>query len=307
MSEPPIINAMSVDVEDYFQVSAFEGHIDRASWDRIPCRVEANTGRILDLLDRHDVRATFFTLGWIAERFPSLVRRIVASGHELASHGYDHTRVTQQSPEQFRADVVRTKSILEDVAGERVRGFRAASFSVTRSTLWALDVLAETGHEYSSSIYPVRHDLYGIPTAPRFPFRVAGNGIVEIPVTTVRRAGRNLPCGGGGYFRLLPYAYSAWGYRSVNRDERRPGVFYCHPWEFDPEQPRVPGIAAKTRVRHYLNLRAMSRRLDRLLGEFRWGRMDAAFLDAPAPHGAYPERVVKANGADWEIAPAGRS
>ena len=302
---PALTNAMSVDVEDYFQVSAFERHIDRGTWDDIPCRVEANTGRVLDLLERHGVRATFFTLGWIAERFPELVRRIVASGHELASHGYDHTRVTEQSPEQFRADVVRTKSTLEDIGGVRIRGFRAASFSITSRTLWALDILADTGHEYSSSIYPVRHDLYGIPSAPRFPFLVAGSGLVEIPVTTVRRAGRNLPCGGGGYFRLLPYAYSAWGYRTVNRVEGRSGVFYCHPWEFDPDQPRVPGIAPRTRLRHYLNLRAMSERLDRLLGDFRWGRMDATFVDGPEQRGRYPERSVRARGAHWEIGPAG--
>lgn len=272
-------NAMTVDVEDYFQVSAFEGHIDRDDWDRIPCRVERNTERILDLFEARGARATFFVLGWVAERYPGLLRRMVASGHEVASHGFAHVRVTQQQPAEFHEDVERTKKILEDACGHEVRGFRAASFSIGRDNLWALDTLQEAGYHYSSSIYPVHHDLYGMPEAPRFPFRHREGGILEVPITTVPVLGRNLPCGGGGYFRLLPYGYSRWAFRRVNRREGRPAVFYFHPWEIDPGQPRQRGIGAKTRFRHYVNLGRMERRLERLLGDFRWDRMDAVFLD----------------------------
>jgi polysaccharide deacetylase family protein (PEP-CTERM system associated) len=203
---------------------------------------------------------------------------MVEGGHEVASHGYSHVRVTMQSPEAFREDVVRTKALLEDVSGARVQGYRAASYSIGASNLWALDVLAETGHRYSSSIYPIRHDLYGMPEAPRFVFQANGGAMIEVPVTTVELFRRNYPCGGGGYFRLLPYALSRWAMRRVNEHDGQSCVFYFHPWELDPGQPRQPGLGPKTRFRHYLNLRRMEQRLARLLTDFRWDRMDRVFL-----------------------------
>jgi polysaccharide deacetylase family protein (PEP-CTERM system associated) len=272
-----IRNALTVDVEEYFQVAAFERTIIRDSWDTVESRVEFSCGRVLDLFDAQGVRGTFFVLGWIAERHPGLVRRIVKDGHELASHGYDHTRVHNFTPEQFRADVVRTKAVLEDIGGVQVRGYRAPSYSINAKNLWALDVLQETGHVYSSSIYPIRHDLYGMPDAPRFPFRFRPDGILEIPVTTVRMGGRNYPCGGGGYFRLLPYGAFRWMLARVNEQDRQSGLFYFHPWEVDPGQPRVKGAPLKSRFRHYLNLESMATRLERLLGDFSWGRMDEVF------------------------------
>lgn len=278
----PIRNAMTVDVEDYFQVSAFERHIDRTDWDRLPCRVERNSDQLLTVLAEHRVRATFFVLGWIAERYPDLVRRMAQAGHEVASHGYSHVRATQQTPEEFREDAARTKRILEDTTGLAVAGYRAASFSIGAGNLWALDVLADVGYRYSSSIYPVRHDLYGMPEAPRFAFRHRDTGILEVPLTTVRVFGQNLPSSGGGYFRLLPYRVSRWALRRVNRVDGRPGVFYCHPWEFDPGQPRQHGIGLKARFRHYTNLHRMPARFRRLLADFSWGRMDEVFLGRPS-------------------------
>lgn len=275
-----IINALTVDVEDYFQVSAFERYIGKSDWASRESRVERNTRRILDMFGQHGCHATFFVLGWVAERYPALIRSIVSDGHELASHGYEHTRVVRQTPEEFRADVTRTRGVLEDVAGVRVKGYRAASYSIGRDNLWALDVLQETGHEYSSSIYPVRHDLYGMPEAERFAHHVGGRGILEVPVSTVELFGRKLPCGGGGYFRLFPYRLSRWAINRVNRVERQPCNFYFHPWEIDPAQPRVAGIDAKTRFRHYLNLQKMEARLHRLLDDFRWDRMDKVYLSA---------------------------
>lgn len=274
-----IRNAMSVDVEDYFQVSAFESHIPRSSWDNIPPRVERNTDRVLALFDEAGIKATFFMLGWVAERFPSLVRRIVEQGHELASHGFEHTRVIHQTPDEFRMDIRRTKSLLEDTGGVPVRGYRAASYSIGASNLWALGVLAEEGYIYSSSVYPIEHDLYGMPEAPRFKFRPSGAApLLEVPITTVRALGRNFPAGGGGYFRLLPYGLSRWAINRVNAAEGQPSVFYFHPWEIDPEQPRQTGVSFRTRLRHYLNLTRTERRLERLLRDFRWGRMDEVFL-----------------------------
>jgi polysaccharide deacetylase family protein (PEP-CTERM system associated) len=274
-----VINAMTVDVEDYFQVSAFEEVIDRDDWCRQECRVEQNTDKILEMFDRYDVRATFFMLGWVADRYPALVRRIVDAGHELASHGYSHIRVTRQQPRAFSEDIRRTRKLLEDTAGCEVRGYRAASYSIVRETLWAHDLLQEAGYRYSSSVYPIHHDLYGIPDAPRFAYRVGGGGLLEIPVTTVSLFNRNLPCGGGGYFRLLPYRLSRWAMQRVNSRDRMPCVFYFHPWEIDPDQPRQTGIGAKTRFRHYLNLGLMKSRIEGLLRDFRWGRMDRVFLD----------------------------
>lgn len=274
---PPLTNALTIDVEDYFQVSAFAPFIRRDDWPRRECRVERNVELILGLLEARGVRATFFTLGWVAERYPALVRRIVAGGHELASHGYGHERASDLDHAAFRHDVSRAKGLLEDIGGVPVRGYRAPSFSIGSANLWAFDVLAETGHAYSSSIYPIQHDHYGMPDSPRFAYRV-GPGLLEVPVTTVRLMNRNLPSSGGGYFRLLPYPVSRWLIRRVNRQDHESAVFYFHPWELDPGQPRVPGIDAKTRFRHYVNIARMENRLRLLLEDFRWGRMDDIFL-----------------------------
>lgn len=273
-----IRNAMTVDVEDYYQVSAFERFVERKNWDGMQSRVEQNTARILDMFDAHNVKATFFILGCIAEKHPALIRRIVECGHEVASHGYSHIRVISQTPEQFRNDVIRTKNILEDISGHDVKGYRAASYSINSDNLWALGVLKETGHIYSSSIYPVKHDLYGMPEAPRYPFKLKEYDIIEVPVTTIQLAGKNYPCGGGGYFRLMPYLLSKWALRHVNKVDDLSGVFYFHPWEIDPEQPRIHGLSIKTRFRHYVNLKRMENKIRRLLTEFSWGRMDKIFL-----------------------------
>lgn len=272
-----LCNAMTVDVEDYFQVQAFAHCIDRAQWDTLPRRVEANTDRILAQFDRAGVRGTFFTLGWVAERHPSLIRRIVAAGHELGSHGWDHTRADSQDPETFRADVRRTRAVLEDTGGVAVKGYRAATFSIGARNLWAFRVLEEEGYLYSSSINPIRHDLYGMPDAPRTPFRPDNGALWEIPMTTVRLLGRNLPCSGGGYFRLLPSGLYRMGLSHLNRREAMPGIFYFHPWEVDPTQPRIANCGWKSRLRHYTNLGRMAADLDRLLHDFPWGRMDEVY------------------------------
>ena len=273
-------NAMTVDVEDYYQVEAFSHQVSLSDWPNYEGRVERNVERLLRLLADHDVHGTFFTLGWIAERYPELIKRIVDAGHELASHGYNHTRVDQQSPDEFRLDTRKTKQILEDLGGVEVRGYRAASFSVSDRTPWAFKILADEGYRYSSSIYPIRHDLYGMPSAPRFAHAPDENSsIIEVPITTVSLLNRKLPCGGGGYFRLYPYAFSRWAIRRVNGKDHQPCVFYLHPWEIDPGQPRMPNLSAKTRIRHYLNLRHMEDRLHRLLSDFAWDRMDRIFLE----------------------------
>ncbi len=285
MLAPSITNALTIDVEDYFQVSAMAPYIRRSQWDTMECRVEANVDRILALLAQHQTRATFFTLGWVAQRYPALVRRIVDQGHELASHGYGHERASDLTREAFTSDIVRAKALLEDIAGKPVQGYRAPSFSIGSSNLWAFDCLRDAGYRYSSSIYPIQHDHYGMPDAPRFAYE-AVPGLMEIPVTTLRLRGRNLPSSGGGYFRLLPYAVSRWMIRRVNATDRKSAIFYFHPWEIDPGQPRVAGIDLKTRFRHYVNIGRMERRLDGLLGDFRWGRMDEIFLRAAAPQPA---------------------
>ena len=285
--QPPgistVINAMTVDVEDYFQVSAFEQHVDKAHWQTLPCRVEANTERILELFDAYQVRGTFFTLGWVAERYPNLVKKIVASGHELASHGWEHIRVNTQTPQEFRQDIERTRKLLQDIGGEPVKGYRAASYSIGASEAWAWEELAEAGYSYSSSIVPIRHDLYGIPDAPRFVFQAAQGRLLEIPITTVPVGGRNINCGGGGWFRLFPYAFSRWAMKRVNEAENQAGIFYFHPWEIDPEPPRPEGVGIKTRFRHYLNLHRTYGRIESLLQDFQWGRMDDIFLPREAP------------------------
>ena len=276
MAAPRIANALTIDVEDYFQVSAFAPYIDRLEWNSRDCRVERNVGRILQLLDDAGTKATFFTLGWIAERYPQLVREIVANGHELASHGHAHLRASEQTEAGFYADIQLAKIVLEDVAGHEVKGYRAPSFSIGRDNLWAFDCLERAGYRYSSSIYPIRHDHYGMPDAPRFAYAVGG--LLEIPVTTVRSLRRNWPASGGGYFRLLPYGVSRWLLKRVNEVDRQAAVFYFHPWEIEPEQPRVAGIDARTRFRHYLNLHRMEARLRRLVRDFHWRRMDEVFL-----------------------------
>ena len=284
MNKPNMTNAMTVDVEDYFQVLAFEPYIKRQQWEQLPQRVERNTNRILEIFDQHGVKATFFTLGWVAERYPNLVTNIVAAGHELAAHGYEHIRVTEQTPEQFRADIRKTKHILEDIGGQPVNGYRAASYSIGASNLWALKILEEEGFLYSSSIYPVKHDIYGMPEAPRFMFTPKeATGLVEIPISTFKLLHKNLPCGGGGFFRLYPYGLSKAAYRYINTVEKQSGIFYFHPWEIDPEQPKQQGISFKTRFRHYLNLNDMENRLQKLLQDFSWNTMEAVFLNPGQP------------------------
>ena len=274
-----VVNAMSVDVEDYFQVSAFADKVRREDWTSLPSRVERNTEKVMTLFAGAGVKATFFTLGWVAERHKSLVRRIVEEGHELASHGFAHVRASDQSPEEFRSDVRRTKAALEDAGGTEVAGYRAASFSIGAANLWALEVLAEEGYRYSSSIYPVRHDHYGMPEAPRFAHRPVGErGVLELPISTLRLAGRNLPIGGGGYFRLMPYAAYRLALKRLHAADGMPAVFYFPPGEVDPQQPRPEGLGAKTRFRHYLNLERMERRLAAMLTEFAWDRIDRVFL-----------------------------
>jgi len=275
----PITNALTIDVEDYFQVSAFAPYIQRSEWEQRECRVERNVHRILDMLADHDTRATFFTLGWVAERYPQLVRRIVADGHELASHGYGHERASDLSEAAFYQDVYAAKTLLEDLGGVAVKGYRAPSFSIGEGNLWALDTLQRAGYTYSSSIYPVNHDHYGMPNAPRFAHKVR-DGLLEVPPTTLRLFDRNLPSSGGGYFRLLPYPVSRWMLRRVNQQDQQAAIFYFHPWEIDAGQPRVAGIDLKSRFRHYVNIGRMEQRLERLLEDFRWGRMDQIFLGA---------------------------
>ena len=281
MLAPGITNALTIDVEDYFQVSALAPYIRRDEWDARECRVERNVDRILAMLAERQVQATFFTLGWVAERYPQLVRRIVEGGHELASHGYGHERASDLSEAAFREDITRSKHLLEDLAGRPVLGYRAPSFSIGVGNLWAFDQLARAGYRYSSSIYPIKHDHYGMPDSPRFAYRV-GAGLLEVPITTVRMGQRNMPSTGGGWFRLMPYAMSRWMLKRVNREDREAAIFYFHPWEIDPGQPRIPGIDAKTRFRHYVNLDRNENKLRQLLQDFRWGRMDHIFLAGAA-------------------------
>lgn len=284
MPASTITNAMTIDVEDYFQVSAFKPYIARSEWNTRECRVERNVNAILDMLAFRETKATFFTLGWIAERYPQLVRQIVKEGHELASHGYGHERASDQTEEAFFADIHLAKIVLEDLTGIEVNGYRAPSFSIGAGNLWAFDCLARAGYRYSSSIYPIRHDHYGMPDSPRFAHEVRP-GLMEIPITTLRVLNRNLPSSGGGYFRLLPYTLSRWMLGRVNGHDREPGVFYFHPWEIDTGQPRIAGISSKTRFRHYVNIGRMQGRLNQLLGDFKWGRMDHIFLDRFTKHG----------------------
>lgn len=274
-----IRNAMTIDVEDYFQVSAFASHISKESWPLLPCRVEKNIDCILSLLDQSGIKATFFTLGWIAERYPEMVKRIVNEGHELASHGYSHLRASEQTASEFHDDVTRSKALLEQISGQIVLGYRAPSFSIGVNNLWALDALSDAGYKYSSSIYPIKHDHYGMPDAPRFAFYPNGNdGLLELPITTLRIMQRNFPAGGGGYFRLFPYQVSRWLIKQVNEQDQQSAIFYFHPWELDPDQPRQKNIGFKTRFRHYVNLSRTENRLKALTKDFHWDRMDRIFL-----------------------------
>jgi polysaccharide deacetylase family protein (PEP-CTERM system associated) len=277
-----IRNAMTVDVEDYFQVSAFADYIPRDSWPSLSCRVEKNIDCILALLDAQNIKATFFTLGWIAARYPTMVRRIVEGGHELASHGYAHIRASEQTPDDFSNDIQSSKALLEDIGGQKVAGYRAPSFSIDSRNLSTMHLLLQAGYRYSSSIYPIRHDHYGMPEAPRFAFYPnGGDRLLEVPISTVRVLGKNIPAGGGGYFRLFPYRVSRWCLKRVNLHDKQPGIFYFHPWELDPGQPRQNGIPVKTRFRHYLNLHRTEDRIKSLVRDFQWGRMDNIFLDKP--------------------------
>lgn len=277
------LNAMTIDVEDYFHVSVFDKTVRRTDWESMESRVVVNTERLLDLFDEYAVRGTFFVLGWVAERHPSLVRSITSRGHELASHGYAHRLVYEQTPEVFREDVRRSKSLIEDLSGKRVNGYRAPSFSVTEESLWALDVLLEEGYRYDASIFPIRHDRYGIPDAPRWPHSMlrASGSLFEVPGSTVRVGGTNLPVAGGGYFRILPYAWTRWGMRRVNRVDGQPAVFYLHPWEIDPEQPRLPaGLLGQ--FRHYRNLHRTEARLRSLMRDFSFGPLETVLTGCAA-------------------------
>jgi len=276
-----MLNALTVDVEDYFQVWALAQWFPRTEWHDTPCRIERNIDLILRLLDETNARATFFTLGWIAERYPEMVRRIAASGHEIAGHGYSHTRVDDMGRDAFHSDILLAKAVLEDVIGAEVKGYRAPSFSISAKTEWAHDCILEAGYRYSSSVYPIRHDHYGLPDAPRFAYNSRPE-LLEVPITTTRFFDRNWPAGGGGYFRLLPYAMSKWSIKRVNEVDEQPAIFYFHPWELDPDQPRVKGAGLKTRVRHYLNLEQTRKRLQRLLTDFHWNRVDRVFLQEGA-------------------------
>lgn len=273
------VNGLSVDVEDWFHVGAFEDVIERGSWDSLSDRVEDNVLRIMDMFAEADVKATFFTLGWVAQRHGGLLRRVAEAGHELASHGWDHARVFTLDRERFADDLARTRKVIEDAAGVAVTGYRAPSFSIDQRTPWAYMVLAEQGYAYSSSVAPIAHDHYGWREAPRFAFRpLPWSDLVEIPVTTAEFGGRRLAAGGGGFFRVLPYAFSRWAIRQVNRRDGRSAIFYFHPWEIDPGQPRVAGAPLKSRLRHYTNIAVMAEKLRQLVGEFAWGRMDVLAL-----------------------------
>ncbi len=284
------VNALSVDLEDYFHAQALAPVAPRESWERLEPRCERATDALLAMLGEAGARATFFVLGWVARRSPGLVRRIAAAGHEVASHGMEHVRVDGQDPARFREDVAASRALLEDISGTRVAGYRAPCFSIGRGEFWAYPVLAREGYAYSSSVYPVRHDAYGLPGAPRGPFRPReAPGLVELALPTVALAGRDLPAGGGGFFRLLPYAASRWAIARVNRDGGRPCIFYVHPWELDPGQPRFAGLPARSRARHYLNLSRTEGRLRRLLRDFAWDRIDAVH----AADLAAPERLAE--------------
>ena len=294
-----MLNAFTVNVEDYFQVSAFENSVRREHWERFESRVQANTCRFLELLDRRHVRATFFVLGWIAERYPQLVREIHACGHEIGSHGYWHRLVYQQTPEGFRADLRRSRDVLQEVIGQAVTAYRAASFSVTGQSLWSLEILVEEGFTIDSSIFPIRHDRYGIPGARLGPHRLttAAGTIWELPPAVVRLAGMHLPVGGGGYFRLFPLPWTLYCLRRINGVQRQPFVCYVHPWEFDPDQPRLRG-SRLSRFRHYVNLSRNEQKLDAALSRFRFGRLQDLVA---AMAGSEPATGTATGSREWKV------
>ena len=265
-----MLNALTFDIEDYFQVEAFKQHIRYEEWPHYPIRVADNTRKIVEILDERGVKATFFMLGWVAERCPEMVKALAASGHEIASHGYAHQMVSKQTQQEFEADLIKSLEILEPLAGTKIIGYRAPTYSIIKDSFWALDILAKCGMKYDSSIFPIRHDRYGVPEAPRFPYQIYeqnGRNMIEFPISTVRVGKWNLPIAGGGYMRLLPYAVMKFGLRRVNR-EGQPAIVYLHPWELDPEQPRIPNIPSTTRFRHYVNLHATADKLRSLIRDF---------------------------------------
>ena len=283
LAKLPIVNAMSVDVEDYFQVSAFEAVVPRERWGEFESRVVRNTERLLDLFDEAGIQATFFVLGWVADRYPGLVRSIAAGGHEIASHGYEHRLVYDQTPQQFRDDLRRARRALEAASGQTILGYRAPSYSITKRSLWAFEVLVEEGYLYDASVFPIHHDRYGIPDAPRHQHRVGGGRLWEVPAATVQCVGMNLPAGGGGYFRILPYPWTRWAFRRLNEIEKSPAVFYLHPWEIDPGQPRLKAPLL-SRLRHYTNLDKTEGRLRHLLTDFRFAPLKRILsLSEPLP------------------------
>jgi polysaccharide deacetylase family protein (PEP-CTERM system associated) len=283
------LNAMTIDVEDYFHVSVFDGVVPRAQWETLESRVERNTDRLLQIFDDANVKATFFVLGWVAERHAGLVRRIAAQGHEVASHGFAHRLVYDMTPSMFREDIRRSKAALQDATGLPVQGYRAPSYSVTPRSLWALDVLIEEGFRYDSSIFPIHHDRYGIPVSSRHPYRLdrPSGSIIEAPGSTVRWGLFNFPVAGGGYFRILPYGWTRWGITRLNRAEHRPAIFYLHPWEIDPDQPRL-SAGLLSRFRHYRNLGETEVRLKQLLADFEFAPMQAVLRDVLAPSALAP-------------------
>lgn len=274
MTHQHLVNYFTVDVEDYFQVAAFERVVSPGQWDGYPSRVERNTAAILDLLDENGIKATFFIVGWTAERFPAMVRSIVERGHEIGCHSYEHRKVYSLAPEEFRQDTGKAKDILENISGRRVYGYRAPTYSITKQSLWALDILQELGFTWDSSIFPVVHDQYGIPGAPRFRFKWPNHNLVEYPLSTSRILGQNIPVCGGGYFRLFPYWFTRWALQRINVQEQQPFIFYFHPWEIDPDQPRIDNAGWKSKFRHYRNLDRTSGRLSRLLQDFHFGPID---------------------------------
>lgn len=282
---PDICHAMTVDVEDYFHVSAFAKVINPTEWDKWPSTVERNTRTLMDLFDEFGIKATFFVLGWVAERHEALIREIAERGHEIASHGYSHQLVYRQSPTEFKEETARSKQLLEDIVQRPVTGYRAASYSITRQSLWALDILAELGFTWDSSIFPVYHDRYGIPESPKRPYRIEtsnGDSLLEFPLTTASLLGYDMPAAGGGYFRLYPYALSRNLFKRATADNTAPAIFYLHPWEIDADQPRVPGASLLSRFRHYNNLEKCLPRLRAMLSEFRFGTVSESLQSIDA-------------------------
>ncbi len=275
-----MVNALTIDVEEYFQVEAFARVIAKKDWDKFVSRVIQNTEKILNLLEFFQIKATFFCLGWVAERYPELIKAIAQKGHEIASHGFSHTPIFRLTPQEFRKEVRKSKRLLEDLSDREVKGFRAPTYSVTKNTLWALKILAEEGYTYDSSIFPIRHDLYGLPEAPRFPFKIKSLGLIEFPITTARFLGIKWPAAGGGYFRLFPYPLTKYLLKRINRKEKMPFIFYVHPWEFDPAQPRIKA-PLKSRFRHYLNLKKTEKRFKKLLFDFKFAPVEEVLKTLP--------------------------